>query len=158
MLRSQEELEMTTRLALAIALAAATAFLTGACDSPTEPKGVQALYTLIRLNGEQLPTAGATNGGCAVTVTHGSFALDSNGRYSALLDAGDSQCPNGLTGKAYWPDSGRYRIAGAQIHFVPDGSDAPYDGHFVPADTASQFVLEVSHARGQYSFFRVPFR
>jgi hypothetical protein len=142
-----------------IPVLAISIILASACsDSPTEPQGIQALYTLITLNNHNLPTLGAPNGGCPVNVTNGSFALDTSGRYSALLDAGDSVCPDGRIGKAYWTDSGSYTIHGAQIELVPDGDDAPYSGHFEAAGEETEFLLVVNHTRGEYHFFRVPFR
>jgi hypothetical protein len=126
--------------------------LAAACsDDSTGPEGIQALFDLVYVDDQPLPVVGAPSGGCPVLIDHGSIALDTSGRFSAIIDAGTAQCPDGQSSRAYWPDAGTYRVIGDSIEFEPDGTSPAYSGRFVGGDP---FVLELHHPRGTYTYFR----
>jgi len=126
--------------------------LVAACGGDsTGPEGIQGLFDLQLVDDTPLPVLGAPNGGCPVLIDHGSIALDTSGRFSAMIDAGTTQCSNGQSNPAYWPDAGTYRIIGDSIEFEPDGTSPAYSGRFIGVDL---FVLELHHPRGTYTYFR----
>ncbi|MFO8174358.1 MAG: hypothetical protein ACQET1_10200 [Gemmatimonadota bacterium] len=136
-------------LVLFLALASGTLV---ACDGDaTGPEGMHALFDLTHVEDSPLPVLGAAQGGCPVLIDHGSIALDSNGRFSAMIDAGTTQCEDGDSHPAHWPDAGVYRIFGDSIEFDPDGDSAPYSGRFVDED---RHFLELHHPRGAYLYVR----
>jgi len=123
-----------------------------ACDSDgTGPDEMHALFDLTQVEDTPLPVLGAPNGGCPVMIDHGSVALDSNGRFSAMIDAGATQCEDGESQLAYWPDAGTYGIFGDSIAFDPDGDSPAYSGRFVDGD---RHFLELHHPRGTYLYVR----
>lgn len=127
-------------------------FLAAACsEGLTEPGDFQGLFDLVSVGDAELPVLGAPSGGCPLLIDHGSVALDSSGRYSAVIDAGITQCANGDRHLAYTPDAGTYAIFGDSIEFEPDGAPAAYWGRFVDAD---RHFLELHHTRGTYTYFR----
>lgn len=130
-----------------------------ACDSPTTPERVQGLYELIQFDGTSLPAKGSPNGGCSLLVTHDSIALDSNGRYAAVINAGPVTCPDGNTHEAYWPDAGTYQIQGERIDFQPDDPAAlAFSGRFASAGSVERYSLTIEHVRGTYDYMRMPSR
>ena len=139
---------------LSFALTALIAAAVACDDGPVGPSEEGLHYFLVSFNGANLPTQGPPNSGCNVTVQHGSFALDSNGSYSALLDYGPSACPDGSTGYAHRSEAGTYSSSGGEINFQPNGSPS-YTGQFGAADGDDVHELILSHPRGEYRFFRV---
>jgi hypothetical protein len=125
--------------------------LVGACgDDPTGPEGIQGLFDLQYVGETLLPVLGAESGGCPLIIDHGSIALDTGGRFSAVIDAGIALCANGDSIRAATPDAGTYQIVGDSIEFRPDGTSPPYSGVFI----GEGHFLELRHPRGTYTYFR----
>jgi hypothetical protein len=125
--------------------------LVGACEEdPTGPEGIQGLFDLQYVGDTLLPVLGAASGGCPVLIDHGSIALDTSGRFSAVIDAGTALCANGDSIRAATPDAGTYQIVDDSIKFTPDGASPAYSGVFIGGD----HFLELHHPRGTYTYFR----
>lgn len=128
-----------------------SALCLGACSSDlVEPERIQGLFDLIYVGDAHVPAFGAPSAGCPLLIDHGSIALDSNGRFSAVIDAGTALCANGDSIPAAYPDAGTYEIVGDSIVFQPDGVSPAYSGTFVGGES----FLEVHHSRGTYTYFR----
>src|SRR5688500_4165340 len=90
--------------------------LLGACDEdPTEPEAIHGLFDLQYVEGTLLPVLGAASGGCPVLIDHGSIALDTSGRFSAVIDGGTAICPNGDSIRSATTDAGTYKLVGDGI-------------------------------------------
>lgn len=145
-----EALKIVRRFLALLLSIPSSAFI--ACESEaTGPEEMHGLFDLTEVANTPLPALGAPNGDCPVLMDHGSIALDTSGRFSAMIDAGTTQCANGDSNPAYWPDAGSYRIRGDSIEFDPDGDSPTYSGKFMDADRK---FLEMDHPRGTYLYAR----